>query len=85
MLVLATGHWSLTTAGLQNDRKGALWEGRKGRPLSVMPDGGYRASSVFSLLVILLPWIPVEDGFPLKTCGNDRGGLAGMTEGALRE
>ena len=26
-----------------------------------------------------------EDGFPLKTCGNDRGGTAGRTEGVLRE
>ena len=33
-LVLATGHWALATAGLQNDRKGALWEGRKGRQLT---------------------------------------------------
>ena len=52
-------------------------EGRTGRPLSVMPDGCYRASSILSLPIILPPWIPVEDGFPLKTCGNDRRGACG--------
>ena len=35
---------------------------------SVMPDGCYRASSVFSLFP--------EDGFPIKDVGNDRGGGA---------
>ena len=42
-----------------------------------MPDGCYRASSILSLPIILPPWIPVEDGFPLKTCGNDRKGPCG--------
>ena len=33
------------------------------------------------ILVSRFPWIPVEDGFPLKTCGNDRGEPVGMTWG----
>ena len=69
-------------------------EGR--RPLSVMPDGSpitnvgdkrNRASSVLSLacysvrLVLPVSWISPEDGFPLKTCGNDRRGLREGQEG----
>ena len=62
-----------------------------------MPDGCYRASKVFSLFhhpVALScpapPWIPVEDGFPLKACGNDRRGTwregqEGRREGRTRK
>ena len=52
---------------------------RRGGPLFVMPDSlllscptvviGHPGSFLFSS----------EDGFPLKTCGNDRRGLAGRT------
>ena len=50
------------------------------RSPSVMPDGFYRASSVLSSPASRTPcharppWISSEDGFPLKTCGNDRRG-----------
>ena len=77
----------LKTCG--NDRKGGRREERKGLTgrtgrggisPSVMPDGFYRASSVFSSpssgtsCHARPPWISSEDGFPLKTCGNDRRG-----------
>ena len=58
-------------------------EGRTGRSLFVMPDSGNRAPSILFLPVILPPWIPIEDGFPLKTCGNNRRGPAGRTDGGL--
>ncbi len=62
----------LTTCG--ND-KGCLAGMTRGPASpSVMPDGGYRASSVVSLFP--------EDGFPIKDVGNDKGGLSGMTRGA---
>ena len=38
-----------------------------------MPDGCYWASRVF--------FFPGEDGFPLKTCGNDKGGRREGQEG----
>ena len=75
--------------------------------IPVIPDIFNRESTVLSLPIIRSarsfppappldsrsPWIPVEDGFPLKTGGNDkrgtggndRRGLPGMTEGVLRE
>ena len=75
----------LKTCG--NDRRGNGQDGRgslspvmPARSPSVMPDGCYRASSVFSSpssgtsCHARPPWISSEDGFPLKTCGNDRRG-----------
>ena len=75
----------LKTCG--NDRRGNGKDGRGNRsPVmparspSVMPDGFYRASSVLSSPASRTPcharppWISSEDGFPLKTCGNDRRG-----------
>ena len=59
------------------------------RSPSVMPDVCNRASSILSSpssgtpCHARLPWISSEDGFPLKTCGNDRKG--GRQEGRRRE
>ena len=43
---------------------------RRRRLSSVMPDGGYRASSVVSLFP--------EDGFPIKDVGNDKGAAVSL-------
>ena len=73
------------------DGRGSLSPVMPARSPSVMPDGFYRASSVFSLPhhpvrpgMPAPPWISSEDGFPLKTCGNDRkGGRREGREGEL--
>ena len=76
------GHGRKGTAGKIEGDGGKDRGGRRAwqegqRPLSVMPDGCYRASRVLSL--------PVEDGFPLKTCGNDKREESGRTGGGRRE
>ena len=77
----------LKTCG--NDRRGNGKDGR-GSLSPVMPDGFYRASSVLSSPASRTPcharppWISSEDGFPLKTCGNDRRGNGKDGRGRLR-